>query len=182
MLSLNLFAQDEDDDNPHKEMLRSQFTCLDCHTDVPKEGETSPTYFLFDLPSENCLGCHSDIEHAGVTEHLGKDSKPLPGDENGKIACFSCHDPHPEGAIKGRVVHEANVNKRTREFINIVVLPSVEKRLGKEEKMSSAPYKEVRLRYPVTKNQLCEKCHGDRKEKNWRTKVLWDKYTNIFSY
>lgn len=80
-LPVVLFAQDteEEEENPHTEMVEDEFVCLDCHTDIPKEGETSATYFLVDKPSENCLGCHDETQHAGAKEHDGQKAEHLPG-------------------------------------------------------------------------------------------------------
>jgi hypothetical protein len=183
LLPAVLFSQEEkekeEEENPHEEMIKDQTVCLDCHTKLPKEGETSPTYFLVDLPSENCLGCHSEMEHAGVKEHEGDNAKPLPGDENGKIACFTCHDPHPEGVIKGRVVYDADVNERTQKFLKFIVFPHIKEKVGKEVKYEET--KEVYLRLPVGNNELCNKCHETLKETNWRENIIWDKLSDPFS-
>jgi len=179
LLPAGLSAQEDEEENPHKEMLEDQTVCLDCHTKVPKEDETSPDYFLVDLPSENCLGCHEEMEHAGVKEHEGKEAKPFPGDENGKIACFTCHDPHPEGAIKGRVVYDADINERSRRFIELVVVPYVEEEVGNEVKVEEN--KEVYLRLPIANNELCAKCHETFKDTDWRRYVIWDKFYAPFS-
>ncbi|GBD38096.1 hypothetical protein HRbin37_00341 [bacterium HR37] len=178
LISPGSLAQDEE--NPHKEMIEDQFVCLDCHTKVPKEGEKSPTYFLVDLPSENCLGCHEELEHAGVKEHEGKDANPLPGDENGKIACFTCHDPHPRGVIKDRMVYEADVDERNRMFVRLVVLPDIRERINVEVK--SKAKKEVYLRLPVSGNKLCITCHETVDKANWRRYITWDKFFGLFSY
>lgn len=174
-----LLSEEEEEENPHRNMVEDQTVCLDCHTKLPKEGETSPTYFLVDLPSENCLGCHSETEHAGVKEHEGKEAKPLPGDENGKIACFSCHDPHPQGVIKGRVVYNAELSERSRRFIGLVVIPYLKEKTGKE--IRSKEEREVYLRLPVANNELCAKCHEGLNEINWRRYVIWDRFSGPFS-
>lgn len=176
LLPAGLFSQEEEEEeeNPHKEMLEDEFVCLDCHTEIPKKGETSPDYFLVDLPSENCLGCHEEIEHAGVKEHEGEEAKPLPGDENGKIACFSCHDPHPQGAVEGRTVYKAKVNERTREFIRLVVLPNLEENVDKE--LHAATEEEVYLRLPIENNELCSKCHESFIKTDTGRYMLWDRF------
>lgn len=174
-----LTAQD-DEDNPHEEMLDDRFVCLDCHTRLPKAGETRPDYFLVDLPSENCLGCHSEAEHSGVKEHEGKDSGPFPGDENGNVACFTCHDPHPPGSVEGRTVYDAEVNARSRTFSRSVHVPDAENRIHIEA--LSGEKKKVYLRAPLEHDRLCGKCHRPLKETHWRTGVLWDKFSKFFSY
>lgn len=179
-VGLSSKEEKEKEENPHREMVKDQLVCLDCHTKLPKEGETSPTYFLVDPPSETCLGCHSETEHVGIKEHEGRDAKPLPGDEKGKIACFTCHDPHPRGVIKGRVVYESDINERSRKFVRLVVIPDIEKRTKKE--VSSKTEREVYLRLPLSDNKLCMTCHEKLYETNWRRYILWDKFVPLFLY
>lgn len=169
---------EEEEENPHTEMVDDQFVCLDCHTDVPKEGETSPTYFLVDDPSENCLGCHDEVQHAGVKEHEGKKAEPLPGDENGEISCFTCHDPHPQGVIKERTVYNAELTETNRNFIRLIVTPDLKNRLGRDIKIVHE--KEVYLREPADK--ICISCHEASIKPIWRKYTLWHKFSNLFSY
>ena len=172
------YAEEEDEDNPHQNMIDDQFVCLDCHTDIPKEGETSPTYFLVDKPSENCLGCHDETQHAGAKEHLGKKADPMPGDENGEIACFSCHDPHPQGVIEGRTVYNFDTTEYNEKFIKLVVMPQLQDDMG--QKMIINDESVVYLREPG--NKLCTTCHQAVKPINWRDYTLWDKFTGLFTY
>jgi hypothetical protein len=174
-----LAAQDEEE-NPHLEMLKKEIVCLDCHTHLPKEGETSPDYFLVDPPSENCLGCHSEVEHSGIKEHEGEISMPLPGDENGKIACFTCHDPHPAGAIPGRTVYGAEVNFESRAFIRSVHVPGVESRAAKG--LVLARKSDIYLRVPIKKDEICRKCHEKVNGNRWRERLTWDYLLRYFSY
>ena len=107
--------KEEEEENPHTGMVDDEFVCLDCHTEVPKEGMKSPTYFLVDEPSENCLGCHDETTHPGSKEHIGQNAKPLPGDQEGKVACFTCHDPHgaaPTRRDACRSCHEQPKHRR----------------------------------------------------------------------
>ena len=168
--------EEEEEENPHAEMVDDEFVCLDCHTDIPKEGETSPTYFLVDAPSENCLGCHDDTTHPGSEVHLGEEAKPLPGDENGEIACFTCHDPHPEGVIKGRTVYDAELTEREMKFIRLIVLPSLKEELKTEVEIETI--KEVLLREPFGK--ICITCHEDIKFRG--TYIPWYKFTDMYTY
>lgn len=172
-------AQDEDEENPHVEMVEDEFVCLDCHTDVPKKGETSPTYFLVDKPSENCLGCHDETQHAGAKEHDGQKAEHLPGDENGKIACFTCHDPHPQGVIEGRVVYDAELSERSKQFIEYIVTPELTEALGYEMN-PDLTVSEVYLREPT--NKLCIICHETPINKDWRNHPPWDKFTDMYTY
>lgn len=166
----------EEEENPHTAMVEDEFVCLDCHTEVPKEGMKSPTYFLVDAPSENCLGCHDETMHPGSKEHEGKEAKPLPGDENGKIACFTCHDPHPDGVIKGRKVYGAELDQRSMDFMRIIVGPELGKELGTSIEFN--PDKEVYLREPM--NKVCSTCHETIKFKGVYTP--WYKFSKMFTY
>ncbi len=173
--------EEEEEENIHVEMLEDQFLCLDCHTRLPKEGETSPDYFLVDFPSENCLGCHSDVEHSGVREHHQKEANPLPGDENGKIACFTCHDPHPQGVIGGRVVYDDGMGSRNRGFIGVIHKPDAENRVEKNLKMGEK--RKIFLRIPNAGGRICAECHQPvEEEANWRRNILGTKYLRFPSY
>lgn len=171
--------EEEEEENPHIEMVDDEFVCLDCHTDVPKKGETSPTYFLVDLPSENCLGCHEETQHAGAKEHEGQNAESLPGDEDGKIACFTCHDPHPEGVIEGRVVYNAELSERSKKFIEYIVTPELTQEIGHELNPEHS-VTEVYLREPI--NKICATCHQEPINENRRTFTPWNKFTNMYTY
>jgi hypothetical protein len=175
-----LIAQEENEENPHLEMLKDEFVCLDCHTRLPKEDEPSPDYFLVDLPSENCLGCHSEVEHSGIKEHEGEASNPLSGDENGKIACFTCHDPHPAGAIAGRTVYQTKMNPRSRAFTRLVHIPGVETRVQKD--LHYGKKRDVYLRAAIRNDEICLECHKTVNGKQWRKRILWDRFLRFFSY
>ena len=167
-------GKDKDEDNPHEKMVRSKSACLDCHTKLPKTGEHAPDYFLVDTPSEHCLGCHDENEHPGVREHLGKDAAPLLGDEHGKIACFTCHDPHPNGVLEGRTVHAADINETTEAFIAARELPA-----GVERRESKTEFGAL-LRLPVTNGEACWKCHAVKDEdESWRKRLLPSQYIRV---
>lgn len=168
--------KEEEEENPHTGMVDDEFVCLDCHTEVPKEGMKSPTYFLVDEPSENCLGCHDETTHPGSKEHEGQDAKPLPGDQSGKIACFTCHDPHPEGVIKGRKVYGTDYNQRSMDFLRIIVAPELKEELGMNIELD--PDKVIYLREPM--NKICSTCHETIKYKGVYTP--WFKFTDMFTY
>lgn len=171
--------EEEEEENPHIEMVDDEFVCLDCHTDVPKEGETSPTYFLVDAPSENCLGCHDETSHTGAKEHEGQKAEHLPADENGDIACFTCHDPHPEGVIEGRTVYNAELSERSKQFIEFIVVPSLKEQLGREVKPDFNET-DIYLREPSGK--ICITCHEAPINQDWRKYPQWYKFTNMFTY
>jgi hypothetical protein len=144
-------------DNRHETMVHRQSVCITCHTQLPKAGEHAADYFLVDAPSESCLGCHGEYEHTGVAEHAGKDAAPLPGDENGKIACFTCHDPHPEGVLAGRRVYETDVDERTRNMTAVRELPV------SAERRAPGPFGAL-LRFSTKQDEGCAICHASDKE------------------
>jgi hypothetical protein len=155
-----------DEDNPHEKMTRSKSVCLDCHTKVPKAGEHAPDYSLVDTPSETCLGCHGEYEHAGVHEHVGQPAEPLLGDENGKIACFTCHDPHPSGVLEGRTVYKASMSASTRALLAARTLPASVEPHQPSEALGAL------LRVPMG-DPGCPTCHASWTESSWREKTLW---------
>jgi hypothetical protein len=171
------YGADKDEDNPHEKMVRSRSVCIDCHTRVPKVGEHAADYFLVDAASETCLGCHDENEHAGAKEHLGKDATnvatQLPRDENGKMACFTCHDPHPAGVLEGRDVYKTVVSPATRAFIAARPLPKSAELRQPSETLGAL------LRIPVA-NEGCFVCHASVKEASpWREKTLWSERIRV---
>ena len=159
----------EDEDNPHEKMVRSKSVCIDCHTRVPKPEEHAADYFLVDTPSEHCLGCHSDMEHVGAKEHLGKDApKELPADEHGKIACFTCHDPHPQGMLPGRTVHASAVSASTRAFISARTWPPLLERREPSEAFGA-----------LLRTSDCTTCHAPLKDKPWRERTTWSEAIRV---
>jgi hypothetical protein len=168
----------EDEDNPHEKMVKDKTVCLDCHTKVPKPDEHAPDYFLVDAPSDNCLGCHAELEHPGVHEHADKEAKPLPGDENGHIACFTCHDPHPAGVIPGRTVYSSDAGGATRALAAARILPKL------AEARTTRPMWGGLLRLQPAHGEGCLACHDAiRDDKHtWRERLLWDRFLPLHSY
>jgi hypothetical protein len=146
-------------ESPHAAMEQNpkdENNCLFCHSELPKAGEKAPNYLLNFEPSEACIACHSASQHVGSKEHLEytiPQSSDLPGDENNKVACFSCHDPHPQGIIEGRTVYEVDRGKHEKDFIAQVVIPDRGGKIGLPEKTK------VLLRLPLEDNKLCVNCH-----------------------
>jgi hypothetical protein len=162
-----------DEDNPHLKMTRSKSACLDCHTKVPPPGEHAADYFLIDPPSETCLGCHSETEHPGVAEHVGKDApKALPGDENGKIACMTCHDPHPAGVLPGRVVYKSAASPTTRAFVAARSFPSSVELREPSEELGAL------LRAPMAESG-CVVCHDAVRDRPWRERTTWSEAIRV---
>lgn len=147
------------EESPHSAMEenpKDESNCLFCHSELPRAGEKAPNYMLNFQPSEACVACHSETQHVGSKEHLQymvpKESS-LPGDENNKVACFSCHDPHPQGIVEGRVVHEADLGQHEKDFITQVVIPE------RGGKIALSGKKKVLLRLPLEDSKLCVNCH-----------------------
>ena len=158
-----------DEDNPHEKMVGDRSVCIDCHTRVPKPDEHAADYFLVDTPSEHCLGCHSDLEHTGAKEHLGKDApKDLPGDENGKIACFTCHDPHPQGVLPERTVHKSAASDGTRAFLATRTWPSTIEKREPSEAFGA-----------LLRVSECAVCHTSVKERPWRERTTWSEAIRV---
>jgi hypothetical protein len=150
------------EESPHAAMEQNpkdEGNCVFCHSEVPKPGEKAPNYLLNFKPSEACLACHSASQHVGSKEHLEysiPQSSNLPGDENNKVACFSCHDPHPQGIIEGRVVYDVDLEKHEKDFLTQVVIPERKGKIGLPEETK------VLLRLPLTDNKLCMSCHVEQ--------------------
>ena len=153
------YSISESQESPHSAMEanpKDEENCFICHSEVPKEQEKKPNYLLNSEPSQVCLACHSETEHVGSKNHLdymNPEESNLPGDENNNIACFTCHDPHPQGVIKDRTVYEAHLSKHERDFIKEVAIPE------KETKVSLTEKTKVLLRLPLEDNKLCRSCH-----------------------
>jgi hypothetical protein len=163
------------DDDPHEKMIRSTGACIECHTRVPKPDEHAADYFLVDPPSETCLGCHSESEHTGVLEHVGKDlpeGVALPADENGKIACMTCHDPHPQGVLPGRTVHKSEASAGTRAFIATRSWPASVERRDPSEAFGGL------LRAPMGQRE-CSICHASVRERPWRETTTWSEAVRV---
>ncbi len=102
---------------------------------------------------ETCHGCHRKTRHAGTAEHLVQLEQPLlqraeqaglPLNE-GKVACLTCHDPHPDGSVAFRSVQSRGAS-----------MPAVWRAFvwGEEPVVEPSDL----LRRP--REGLCEACHG----------------------
>jgi hypothetical protein len=159
LLSYSISRSQESPHSAMEENPKDEGNCLFCHSELPKEGEKAPNYLLNFEPSEACLACHSASQHVGSKEHLEysiPQSSSLPGDENNKVACFSCHDPHPQGIIKGRIVYDIELGQHEKEFITQVVIPERGGKIALPEKTK------VLLRLPIEDNKLCVDCHVEQ--------------------
>ncbi len=146
-------SDDADNVSPHARMLTDDAVCLECHTRRPAAGEHAADHFLGAAPSEVCLACHSEYEHPGTKEHLGRDAGRLLGDEHGRIACFTCHDPHPAGVIAGRTIHRFDASDTTRALVAARALPP-----GTTRREPGARFGAL-LRYPSRDAAGCRTCH-----------------------
>ncbi len=89
-------------------------TCLYCHTTLPSPSQTASMVRLVDDIPGTCMRCHPMELHPGGTDHLRKPSADmldrlhqledehhviLPLDEQGRMSCITCHNPHQRGVI-----------------------------------------------------------------------------------
>lgn len=90
--------------------------CIYCHTDVPDETHTTYREVkLIGTYSELCKGCHYQTAQQPLhVRHLRKPTRDvvermahmqaefkmvLPLDQDGKVTCVTCHNPHEQGLI-----------------------------------------------------------------------------------
>ncbi len=80
-----------------------QASCKACHGAVPATGTPPSEVSLHLGPEGTCTMCHREPKHVGADEHLNvvvpeSVRGSLPDEvallEGGRIACFSCHEPH----------------------------------------------------------------------------------------
>lgn len=149
--------------DPHHPVTRRDTTsptCSVCHTVAPKPGATVEKSRLRLTPDETCSAtCHQGTIHSGVPEHLGVVVPPemlaklpptfaLPDD--GKIACYTCHEVHGDGAAAApRTPGRLALGLRAYNG-NPTTWPG-------EEPTSEHP---TLLALPVADGSLCQACHG----------------------
>jgi hypothetical protein len=106
--------------NPHQQLDATgaviETKCLYCHSDVPDvKRSTNKEVHLIAPYTALCVGCHYQaskqplhVRHIrkpppAILEQMRKTQKELnivlPLDNNGKITCVTCHNPHQKGLI-----------------------------------------------------------------------------------
>lgn len=77
----------------------SSFGCESCHKDDGRNGKQSDKIFSEDIDAL-CVKCHDSCspgkKHQGSQglSSAKSENSTLPFDKTGKIACYTCHDPH----------------------------------------------------------------------------------------
>jgi hypothetical protein len=167
--------------------------CIYCHMETPDPSLADQASELeFRLPKEKlCYGCHLKTPHLNALVHqVEVDEKiltikrcseqkyqlKLPLDDDGKVACITCHSPHQSGVIdpdrpEGRQVEENPVEegivyKRTA-WSRVFTLDKADRLTELKAKQSiklEAPEyqrveKEILLRLPAKDGTLCLSCH-----------------------
>ena len=138
----------EPTNDPHAAMRRGPIppeSCTTCHSGDP----TAVDPMLHVPVPRVCYSCHPDHQHVGIPSHLQQELPPEMAPRasaaklpvwDGKVACVTCHDPHPHVADqvpKGPVVPDA--------FAEATERPS--------------PVESDLLRLPLTGGALCVACH-----------------------
>ncbi len=138
--------------DPH-EFLNRVESCTCCHETGGAEGSIEPHEFTSEIP-ENCTRCHTE-EMIGISHPVGSSPserfpemevpEALPVDEQDRITCGTCHNPHLPGYSRERYT-KLQRPMGTRE----------------EENVEIAYYKSYRLRLhqPDAGNDpTCAACH-----------------------
>jgi len=105
--------------NPHDQIDQSgqiyQKKCLYCHVTVPSVTANPDELRYTDTLTALCVSCHQTGPHPGqdhlvpmplamrqnLTEYEERRQVRLPFDEDGKVTCVTCHNPHERGLLKG---------------------------------------------------------------------------------
>jgi hypothetical protein len=178
--------------NPHLAMFKdrklNEDTCLLCHSVSPVSNpkDAGKRLCLNDSVDKLCGGCHRKDSHAGSAEHLvkpddkilkrmkgweEKTKEAIPLDDSGKIACVSCHDPHPSGVLKSLGVGNVQETKAAAEETAkkgkaAVLLEGVHsERVGRLLKPSAEDVNlginsiPLTLRGGMDKDNICSICH-----------------------
>lgn len=150
-------------------------SCTACHRTNPDTGALPQSARLRSAAAEACDTCHVRDPHLGAGSHLGKkveaamlDRIPaeLPLDNDGTIACWTCHDVHgppAEGAspvgrrwLGNRVFADAlRTLASTEDWVE--ALPAEARWPGQTGPDRADPL----LALPTADGTLCEACHGD---------------------
>lgn len=118
--------------NPHDQMDPSgqvyEKKCLYCHAAVPAAGATTAEMRFTDALTALCVSCHQVGAHPGVDHLLPMPARMLatlaeyeeqrmvrlPLEDDRKVTCSTCHNPHERGLLKGAAGVGADELKRLR--------------------------------------------------------------------
>lgn len=143
-------------------------TCAACHTRTPADGAIPTQANLRYALQETCTTCHQGAVHTGLDAHLGKVVPPeraskLPASitltEDGRVACWTCHEVHDGSDATQRPVSPFIAGLRARnadEDWSGHVTPAIEWP-GESTKPEHPPL----LALPVADGSLCRACHGN---------------------
>jgi len=179
--------------NPHEQQLRDgkpvENRCLFCHAKAldPKATITPGDYQLRRKLSLLCIGCHLLTPHAGAFEHLEKPKAStlktmkaaeenyrviFPLDEEGRLTCATCHNPHEKGVFApdrpaGAKYDEEKVpaeeesrRQRMGPLMEKEISYKMQKmRNGAPLKMAAEPRPQKNMRLSARKQKLCKACH-----------------------
>jgi len=106
--------------NPHDQIDESgevyQKKCLYCHVTVPSVSGVGETLKYTDTLTALCVSCHLTGPHPNGTDHLRplpramadnlreyeeRRKVRLPLEEEMRVTCITCHNPHERGLLKG---------------------------------------------------------------------------------
>jgi hypothetical protein len=119
--------------NPHDQIDESgeiyQKKCLYCHVAVPNVTAGSEGLKYTDTLTALCVSCHQNGPHPNGMDHLKPLTKAmadnlreyeerrkvrLPLEEDARVTCVTCHNPHERGLLKGPGGVGADEDKRLR--------------------------------------------------------------------
>jgi hypothetical protein len=167
--------------------------CIYCHMETPDPSvDELGSDMAFRLPKEKlCYGCHLKTPHLNALTHQTEPAEEirqvmhqaekehevkLPLDDEGKIACITCHSPHQSGVIDpgkaaGRVVEDQPVEDGvvySRSAWSRVFAKDKTQRLHelkvRQQMQAELPEylrveKEILLRLSAKDGTLCLACH-----------------------
>jgi hypothetical protein len=149
-------------------------TCAACHSGLPQAG-APPEASRLRLPSDElCEFCHRGAVHAGADEHLGKEvdaavAATLPDavrlDPGRRIACWTCHEVHGDGAAGASRDRNASERRMAGEFRERALQSDWSGRIPRGSHWpgdaAARPGHPALLALSVEDDALCRACHGE---------------------